>query len=80
MRALAWFDLPVPALNNPPQAAAGRGTTMEPRTSRGALVDFPTGIIAALSAVVLIYFRINSAWLIFAGGLVGLVATRWLGL
>jgi chromate transporter len=47
--------------------------------SRAALVDFPTGVIAALSAVVLIYFRINSAWLIFAGGLVGLVATRWLG-
>jgi len=47
--------------------------------SRAALVDFPTGAIAALSAVVLIYFRINSAWLIFAGGLVGLVATRWLG-
>jgi chromate transporter len=46
---------------------------------RAALVDFPTGAIAALSAVFLIYFRINSAWLIFAGGLVGLVATRWLG-
>ena len=46
--------------------------------SRAALVDFPTGAIAALSAVVLIYFRINSAWLIFAGGLGGLLATRWL--
>jgi chromate transporter len=45
--------------------------------SRASLVDFPTGAIAALSALVLIYFRINSAWLIFAGGLVGLVATRW---
>jgi chromate transporter len=47
--------------------------------SRAALVDFPTGAIAALSAAVLIYFRINSAWLIFAGGLVGLGATQWLG-
>jgi chromate transporter len=46
---------------------------------RAALVDFPTGAIAALSAAVLIYFRINSAWLIFAGGLGGLLATRWLG-
>ena len=43
--------------------------------SRAALVDFPTGAVAALSAVVLIYFRINSAWLIFAGGLAGLVVT-----
>jgi chromate transporter len=47
--------------------------------SRAALVDFPTATIAALSAVILIYFRINSAWLIFAGGLAGLVATQWLG-
>jgi len=46
---------------------------------RAALVDFPTGAIAVLSAAVLIYFRINSAWLIFAGGLGGLLATRWLG-
>jgi chromate transporter len=45
--------------------------------SRAALVDFPTGAIAALSAVVLIYFRINSAWLIFAGGLTGLMASLW---
>jgi chromate transporter len=47
--------------------------------SRAALVDFATGAIATFSAVVLIYFRINSAWLIFTGGLVGLVALRWLG-
>jgi hypothetical protein len=26
---------------------------------------------------VLIYFRINSAWLIFAGGLTGLMASLW---
>ncbi len=47
--------------------------------SRAALVDFPTGAVAALSAVALMNFRINSAWLIFAGGLVGLVATRRFG-
>ena len=47
--------------------------------SRAALVDFPTGAIAALSAIVLIYFRTNSAWLVLAGGVVGLVGRRWLG-
>ena len=47
--------------------------------SRAALVDFPTSAIAALSAVVLIYFRVNSAWLVFVGGIAGMVATRWLG-
>ncbi len=47
--------------------------------SRAALVDFLTVSIAALSAVVLIYFRINSAWLIFAGAAAGLMAMGWLG-
>jgi chromate transporter len=46
---------------------------------RAAVVDFLSGAIAALSAVVLIYFRINSAWLIFAGGLAGFARTRWFG-
>jgi chromate transporter len=47
--------------------------------SRAAVVDSLTGGIAALSALLLIYFRLNSAWLIFVGGFVGLTATRWLG-
>jgi chromate transporter len=42
--------------------------------SYAAVVDFLTGTLAALSAVVLIYFRINSAWLICGGALVGLVS------
>jgi chromate transporter len=44
--------------------------------SRGALVDLITGSIAALSAILLIYFRLNSAWLVILSGLVGLTATR----
>jgi chromate transporter len=46
---------------------------------RAAVVDFLSGAIAAVSAVVLIYFRINSAWLIFAGGLAGFARTSWFG-
>jgi chromate transporter len=45
--------------------------------SRAALVDFPTCAIGAFSAVVLICFRINSAWLVFGGGLIGLMASLW---
>ncbi len=47
--------------------------------SRAALVDATTAAVAAISALVLIYSRMNSAWLIFAAGLVGFAATRWLG-
>jgi chromate transporter len=39
--------------------------------SRAAVVDSLTGGIAALSAVALVYFRINSVWLICAGALIG---------
>jgi chromate transporter len=46
--------------------------------SRATLVDFLTGGVAALSAVLFTYFRINSAWLVFVGGFVVLVAARWL--
>jgi len=47
--------------------------------SRAALVDVTTVAVAAISAPLLIYARVNSAWLIFAAGLAGLAATRWLG-
>jgi chromate transporter len=47
--------------------------------SRAALVDPLTDGIAVISAVVLIYFRINSAWLILVGALVGFVGMKWFG-
>jgi chromate transporter len=46
---------------------------------RAALIDVVTVAIAAISVALLIFSRINSAWLIFAAGIVGLIATRWLG-
>ena len=47
--------------------------------SRAAIVDVPTGAIAALSALILIRFKVNSAWLIFGGAAIGLAASRWIG-
>ncbi|MGD1027723.1 chromate efflux transporter [Candidatus Binatus soli] len=49
------------------------------QVSRAALVDVTTAVVAAISALLLIYSRMNSAWLIFAAGLVGFAATRWFG-
>ncbi len=40
---------------------------------RAALVDGLTVILAIASAVLLIRFRINSAWLVLAGVVIGLV-------
>lgn len=40
--------------------------------ARSAVVDVPTAMLAILSAVVLLQWRINSAWLVLAGAVVGL--------
>ena len=47
--------------------------------SRAALIDVATVAVAAVSVPLLIYLRVNSAWLIFAAGMAGLIATRWFG-
>jgi chromate transporter len=39
---------------------------------RAAIVDLPTGVLAVVSLILLLRFRLNSAWLILGGGLVGL--------
>jgi chromate transporter len=39
--------------------------------ARAAIVDIPTAAIASASAVLLIRFRINSAWLVLAGAAAG---------
>ena len=47
---------------------------------RAAVIDILTATLAAMSAVLLLGWQINSAWLLLAGGLVGVVAKQWLGI
>jgi chromate transporter len=44
---------------------------------RAALVDPITVTLAAISLVLLLRFRVNSAWLVLGGALVGVVGTFW---
>jgi chromate transporter len=53
--------------------------TVTLQLSRAALVDLTTGAVAAIGAPLLIYWRVNSSWLICAAGMVGFIATRWFG-
>jgi chromate transporter len=46
--------------------------------ARAAVIDFTTLLLAISSAIVLIRYRINSAWLVIGGGLIGLAMTLWL--
>lgn len=40
---------------------------------RAAIIDIPTALLALVAAILLFRFQINSAWLVLAGGIVGLV-------
>lgn len=43
---------------------------------RAALVDVPTMAIAAVSGALILWMRVNSAWLVMAGAIVGMTMTR----
>ena len=45
--------------------------------ARAAIVDVTTMILAVSSAIVLIRYRVNSAWLVLGGGLIGFATTVW---
>jgi chromate transporter len=45
--------------------------------ARSAVIDLTTMLLAISSAVVLIRYRVNSAWLVLGGGLIGLAMTQW---
>ena len=44
---------------------------------RTALVDWLTGVLASLSAILLLRFRVNSAWLVLGGAMLGLLYSLW---
>ncbi|NLF64192.1 MAG: chromate transporter, partial [Chloroflexi bacterium] len=44
-----------------------------------ALVDLPTVLLAAVAALLLFRYRVNSAWLVLGGGAVGLLVQFLLG-
>ena len=47
--------------------------------ARSAVRDIPTALLAILSAVLLLRYRVNATWLILGEALVGLLAWRLRG-
>ena len=43
---------------------------------RAALIDVPTIVLALISAAILFRFRVNSAWLVLGGGIIGFLLSR----
>jgi chromate transporter len=56
-------------------AAVGLMAAVAWQLAASSIIDLLTAALAAIAAVLLIRFRLNSAWLVLGGGAVGLVAT-----
>jgi chromate transporter len=59
-------------------AAIGLMAAVTWTLGRAAIVDWLTALLAVAAAVLLIRYRINSAWLVLGGSAIGLAA-RWVG-
>lgn len=70
MRRSRWFGALLDGVN---VAALGLMAAVTFELGRNAIVDGLTLVIAVSTAVLLIRFKINSTWLIIAGGVIGLV-------
>jgi chromate transporter len=57
-------------------AALGLMVMVTWQLARSAIVDVTTAVLALVAAVALIVFRVNSAWLVLGGALLGVVAMR----
>jgi chromate transporter len=53
-------------------AALGLMAGVTWQLGRSAIIDIPTALLAIVAAVLLFRFRINSAWLVLAGAIIGL--------
>jgi chromate transporter len=71
LRRSAWMGAFLDGVN---VAALGLMAAVTWTLGRAAIVDWLTAALALLAAVLLIRFRVNSAWLVLAGGVAGLVA------
>jgi chromate transporter len=75
VRASSWAGAALDGVN---AAALGLMAAVTLELGRAAVVDAPTAVLAILAAGLLVRFKVNSAWLVAGGGVVG-VATRLLG-
>lgn len=75
LRRSPWMGALLDGVN---AAALGLMAAVTWELGHAALVDWLTAGLAIIAAVLLIRFKINSAWLVLGGGVVGL-AYHWLG-
>lgn len=54
-------------------AAVGLMAGVTFQLARGALIDWPTVLLALIAGLLLFRFRLSSAWLVIGGGIIGLI-------
>jgi chromate transporter len=69
LRKSSWTSAFLDGVN---VAALGLMAGVTWQLGRAAIIDVPTAILAVIAAVLLFYFKFNSAWLVLAGAIVGL--------
>ena len=69
LRASPWMGAFLDGVN---VAALGLMAAVTWELGRAAVVDWLTAMLAVIAAVLLLRFKVNSAWLVLSGGLVGL--------
>lgn len=74
LRQSPWVSSALDGIN---AASLGLMAAVTYTLARTALVDWITVGLALLSAIALVRFQVNSAWIVFTGGVIGLLA-RWL--
>jgi len=75
MRRSPWSAALLDGVN---VAALGLMAGVTWQLGRAAIFDWLTALLAIGAALVLFRFKINSAWLVLAGGVIGLAAGMWL--
>ena len=74
MRAIPWVGAALDGIN---VAAIGLMAAVGWELGWAAVVDLPTGLLAAASAALLVRYRVNSAWLVVFGATFGLASALW---
>lgn len=70
LRRSPWFGA---ALDGVVAASIALMAGVVVQLAREAIVDVPTGVIAAVALLALMRWRLNSGWLVLAGGIAGLL-------
>ncbi|HAJ34779.1 MAG TPA: chromate transporter [Chloroflexi bacterium] len=76
MRRSPWTAALLDGVN---VAALGLMAGVTWQLGRAAIFNWLTALLAVAALIVLVRFKLNSAWLVLAGGVIGLAAWQWWG-